>query len=373
MSPYVQTVVGRVSPDDIGHTLPHEHILVDLANGANNAREVIGNTESSISVLTPETGALSRFGFTDIPAHYSGKWDEEITSKSYFDSVKNFVYYGNAYRLLDVEDAVDEVRHFQDAGGSCIVDCTAIGMGRAPEGLQIVARRTGLHLVMSTGFYLSPYHPPIVDRASEDELKDLLIEELTEGVYPGGPVPGMIKTALTSLDNKNEVKVVRAGMRAATESGRPITIHPGESHTAAFEVAQLVQEVDADPGRVIIAHTDHRVHSNEDFIELAKSGCYMALDGFGRESSIRQRGPIDLPNDAQRLTTIQAIIDAGHGEQVLVSQDAALKWMLRKWGGLGYGHIATNIVPLMRYKQYDEKTIELITRTNPLRAITISK
>src|SRR5204862_1524024 len=80
----VNTVLGPVSPDDLGVTLTHEHIFIDL-----------------------------RFDGTGV------------------DGV-----------LDDVDLAIDELRRFKDAGGGTVVDVTNKYLGRNGAGLMRVARAT---------------------------------------------------------------------------------------------------------------------------------------------------------------------------------------------------------------------------------------
>ena len=59
----------------------------------------------------------------------------------------------------------------KEAGGTCLADLTLPGIGRDPAWLRRIARRTGLHLVMGTGWYRQPYYPPdaLIDRRSVAE------------------------------------------------------------------------------------------------------------------------------------------------------------------------------------------------------------
>ena len=70
-------------------------------------------------------------------------------------------------------------RRFRAAGGTCLVDVTLPGIGRDPAWLRRIATRTGLHIVMGTGWYREPYYPPeaLIDRRSAEELADQMIGE----------------------------------------------------------------------------------------------------------------------------------------------------------------------------------------------------
>ena len=367
----VETVLGPVDPAELGHTLSHEHVLIDLAGGTKDVRHLLGMTESTLHVATPESGRLDRLGVIDPPASRTGTFDEEIRLDNLYDQVKNWLWYGRTLTLAG-DDADEAVRLFGEAGGSCIVDCTVVGMGRDPEGLRSISRRSGVHLVMGTGFYLEPYHPESVRDMSEEAIAEFMIAEIEDGVYPGGPKPGMIGEMAYRPENPQEDKTLRAALRASTVTGVPVTVHPGEHEDTALAAARLVVDVGADPGRVCIGHMDSRAFTVDDFVAITSTGCHVALDAFGREISGRQRGPKDQPNDAGRINFMVALAEAGYGDQVMMAQDAALTWMHRRYGGWGFHHILETVIPLMRYKNVPEELIQAFSVDNPNRFITIA-
>ena len=63
------------------------------------------------------------------------------------------------------------------------------------------------------------------------------------------------------------------------------------------------------------------------------------FDLFGQEHSYYRLSDIDMPNDAQRLRLIRALIDHGHGDRVVISHDICYRTRLASYGGHGYGHI----------------------------------
>jgi phosphotriesterase-related protein len=97
----------------------------------------------------------------------------------------------------------------------------------------------------------------------------------------------------------------------------------------------------------------------------------MELDCFGWEGSYRQRGKVDMPNDAVRLNYLTALADAGFESKLLISHDIALQHWQRKHGGHGWQHIPETVTQLMRYKGFDAKLIERILYTNPQEMLTI--
>lgn len=52
-------------------------------------------------------------------------------------------------RLFSVDEGVQELASLKDAGGGVVLDCSTTEDGRQPSGLQDIARRSGLAVVMA--------------------------------------------------------------------------------------------------------------------------------------------------------------------------------------------------------------------------------
>src|SRR5262245_13263904 len=100
LSGKVQTVIGPISPDSLGPTMAHEHLLVDITClflPPNEATEISRANQP----ITLATLGWIRY--------------------NYFAHRENLV-------LLDKETAVAELSHYKRAGGSAIVEVTPIGI-----------------------------------------------------------------------------------------------------------------------------------------------------------------------------------------------------------------------------------------------------
>ena len=227
-------------------------------------------------------------------------------------------------RLLDEREAIDEALLFKMAGGESIVDCTINGIGRDPEGLARIARSTGLNIIMGSGYYTAPSHPP--------EL---------------------------------------AAARAQQHTGACLSIHPGRNRAAPFEIVDIIAAAAADLSRVIMCHIDVRLRAPEERLRLAQTGCYLEYDVFGWEGHFPSYWTaddfMDIPNDTQRIYEILALMEAGHLEQILVSQDICRKSTRVRYGGWGYPHILNYVVPMMRQRGFDQEQIDTILSENPKR------
>ncbi len=126
-----QTVLGPIDADDLGVTLPHEHLVVDT------------------SLYLPESLRSRRGGIAYQPVSLENLHDVRYY---YVPSLSNL--------QLGEEDAPSEALRYKNAGGRTIVDVTSVGIGRDPAALRRIAEATGLNVIMGSGYYIGPSHPP---------------------------------------------------------------------------------------------------------------------------------------------------------------------------------------------------------------------
>jgi phosphotriesterase-related protein len=121
-----------------------------------------------------------------------------------------------------------------------------------------------------------------------------------------------------------------------------------------------------------MGHLERTVQDVEAVIDLAATGCYLEYDLFGWEASYYPLSHVDMPNDAQRIGYVARLVDAGLATRVLIAQDICFKHRLTRYGGLGYGHILTNIVPRMREKGISDEDLHSILEANPARILAFA-
>jgi len=110
-------------------------------------------------------------------------------------------------------------------------------------------------------------------------------------------------------------------------------------------VVAFLQDVGADLPRTIMDHIERRIFDADSLRRLADTGINMEFDMFGFESSFFAQGrDVDHSGDAARLSAIRLLIDAGHLDQIVISQDICTKTRQTEYGGHGYGHIFRNIL-----------------------------
>ena len=341
----VQTVLGLIDGDELGLTLPHEHLLLDLS-----VRFKLIEESVTAKIMAQKPVSLDMTGW--LRFHL-------------FENRDNLM-------LDDEELATKEASLFKRAGGKSVVDVTNWGIGQDPHALARISRTTGLHIIMGTGYYtLDSGCAEILKEKSEDEIFDDIIKDImvgTDGICAG--IIGEIGADSWPLDDI-EIKSLRASTQAQRATGAALTIHPGRNEESPLQILKIVEKAGADMSRVIMEHIDRTAYSFDSMVAMAKTGCYLEFDCFSMEGYYPRRyGVFDIPNDAARVNYILRLIDLGYLNQILISTDTAMKARLVAYGGPGYAHIPDNVIPWMRAKGMSEEVIHTITVENPKRMLT---
>ena len=340
----VQTVLGPVEPGELGVTLTHEHLFIDL------------------------TGVLpqkpSGAGWLDI-------YDEPLSMENVGLVRHHHIPNRDMGRLSDLEVAIDEAVIYKRRGGGTLVDATNADIGRDPVNLAAVSHATGLNIVMGAGHYVDVAHPDDMGSRSEDDIIESLVSDLTEGVEDTGIKSGLIGEIGCSWPlSDNERKVLRAAGRAQAVTGAPLLIHPGRDEVSPLEIVEILDSVGTDLSHTIMGHLDRTVFKKSTLKSLAESGVYLEWDLFGREQHYYWANPtIDMPHDGQRIEDIAWTIEQGYGDRVVVAHDICTKDRLLKYGGHGYFYLLSRIVPRMKYRGYLQEHIDAILVDNPASAL----
>jgi len=345
-------VLGEIAPEELGITLPHEHLLIDQTLGG-------------VYFVEPES--LSDRALAHQPVTLENlSWVRYHTK----DNLDNQV-------LMDVDTAIREAMLFKLEGGCSIVDQTNRGLGRDPMALVRISRATGLHIVMGCGYYVdSPLTHEHVAGMSEQTIADEIVQEFTRGVGDTGIRPGIIGELGCSWPLKpNELKGLRGGALAQRSTGAGINVHPGRNDRAPLEILEVLAASGADLSRVVMSHMDRCGYSLATRLELLKAGCYIEYDLFGFEGYYPARVAVaegalpDMPNDLGRVKEIIDLISRGYVERLLLSHDVGMKVRLVCYGGGGYAHLLRQVVPLMRLYGISEEHIETMMVANPRRLL----
>ena len=335
----IKSVNGVLSRDRLGITATHEHVLLDL---------------------TAFYQALPVPGIDDPATQKVEMWNLGILSRDCYALKDNLL-------LADEDVAADELMFFKNAGGNTIVDASLPGIGRNPKALRRIAEKTGLNIIMGTGFYVGETHPKALDSMTDEAIGDLMVGELTEGV--DGICAGYIgEIGISEIFDDKERRVLRAAAIAHKKTGAAINVHINPWTTNGIEAADILLSAGVAPDKICISHVD--VENREDYIyALLQKGVYIEFDNFGKEYYIRREvrnsGYGLFVHDTERVTLLKKLIDDGFVNQLLLACDVCLKNLLHKYGGWGYDHVLSNIVPMMEDEGITQEQILTMLQKNP--------
>jgi 5-phospho-D-xylono-1,4-lactonase len=275
--PFVRTVLGDISPTDLGVTYAHEHLVID------GGRPVL---------LEPD-----------------------------FD-------------LGDAEAMATEVGAAVDLGLGAVVDAMPCDAGRNVTKLAAISRRTGVHVIAPTGLHHDRYYGPAhwSHRIEIDELAGLFIADIREGVDANdysGPVvhrtahrAGVIKVAGSEGGpSDRDLRVFEAAASSHHATGAPIITHC-EHGTGALEQVAALSGLCVDLGHVVLSHVD-KVVDRAYHREIAASGATVEYDGSYRWGDA----------DNGTLTLLGWMAEDGLLDHVVLGMDAARRGYYSVYGG----------------------------------------
>jgi len=335
----IKTVCGEIEKKELGIVAPHEHVLLDL---------------------TAFYQELPVPGIEDPATQKVEMWNLGILSRDCYALKDNLV--------LDSEElAIKELIFYKNAGGNTVVDASLPGIGRNPEGLKRISEATGLNIIMGTGFYVGETHPEELSKMTEEEIGQLMINELKDGV--NGICAGYIgEIGISEIFDDKERRILRAAAVAHKKTGAAINVHINPWTVNGIEAADILLDAGVKPEKICISHID--VENREEYIlELLKKGVYVEFDNFGKEYYIRREvrnsGYGNFVHDTQRVTLVKKLIDMGYLDRILLTCDLCLKNLLHTYGGWGYDHVLTNIVPMMEDEGITNEQIKTMLVDNP--------
>ena len=337
----LNSVCGELSREQLGTVTTHEHVMLDL---------------------TAFYQELPVPGIEDPATQKVEMWNLGILSRDCYALKDNL-------RLDDEEVQAEELARFREAGGDTVVDASLPGIGRDPEALRRISEQTGLNIIMGTGFYVGETHPKALDSMTDRQIADLMVRELTEGVDGTDIKAGYIgEIGISEIFDDKERRVLRAAAIAQKDTGVAINVHINPWTINGLEAADILLKAGTPADRICISHID--VEDREDYVlALLEKGVYVEFDNFGKEYYIRREvrnsGYGCFVHDTERVTFLKKLIDKGYLSQILLSCDLCLKNLLHKYGGWGYDHVLTNIVPMMEDEGITHEQIHTLLVENP--------
>ena len=234
--PFVRTVLGDITPGDMGLTYSHEHIVIDESFPTIANRDFILN----------DTGKISK-----------------------------------------------ELNEFYALGGRTVVDTMPANSGRNVLKLAEVSRMSHVHIIAPTGIHLEKYYPPNHWRyhLSEDELTELFIKDVEDGIDEhdyGCPVvkrtqhkAGLVKLATGDEQiTPHQEKIFHSVVNTHLSTGVPILTHTNMGRHAMDQV-NLFYKLGANLQHVVLSHVDKRkdIAWHKD---LMQTGVYVEYDSHFR-------------------------------------------------------------------------------------------
>jgi phosphotriesterase-related protein len=303
--PRLVTTLGKLALPETGVILPHEHIFLDLR----------------------------------LPSHPQ---------------------HGKAQVESVLELMQPELEKARAAGVAAVVDAAPPGLGRRADIIRAVSLAARLPVVVPTGMYLDAWIPEWAHAAREEELRDWMVGELTDGIEQGDVKAGCIKMGasddgLTALEEKG----LRAAARAGTVTDAAIGCHI-TSGIVARDALDTVERSGYRAERFVWIHADEEpdwaLHE-----ELARRGAWVEFDHIGHPG-----------RDPAHIDMIQHMLDAGWGDRVLLSMDSG--WFdpglpdCRAGCIRGYTYLSETFLPRLRDAGVDEATVDKLTRENSFHA-----
>ena len=78
-----------------------------------------------------------------------------------------------------------------------------------------------------------------------------------------------------------------------------------------------------------------------------------------------------MPNDYQKINFIKHLVEKGYSNKILLGHDIYSKHRLKKYGGHGFDHLLTRIVPWMKMRGFNEEITNKLMINNPTKMLTI--
>lgn len=354
----VMTVLGPVAPEDLGFTSMHDHILVDVWVWRREWESLI---PEDVPVSGDDPVSLENIG---------------LLHRDHFLVADNMV-------LDDEEVMTAELADFKAAGGGAMVEMSCIGLRVSLPAIQRISRKTGIHVVATTGLYVEQSCPEHAGKTIE-QLTELMVKEIKEGIEDTGIKAGHIgELGVVSLSQR-DVRLLRAGARASMQTGLSVSVHPGHGGSDGRRIVDILLQEGMNPERIIINHTDYFLiehdisvlfhHPDQRGIRLdyAKGlldrGVNISMDCFGHGWDRELRNGIGT-RDWQRIAALLALIDAGYAPQIVWGTDTGFKMLVRRYGGVGYCRLTNYVVPTLKAQDVSDYDIRLMTVDNPARLL----
>jgi len=235
-------------------------------------------------------------------------------------------------RELLMREAIPPLRGCNEHGCHALVDATPPPWRAWPSFYVEASEAANVHLVLSTGFYREVEQGtywvktpddgiwPFVRQASVEELAEMCVREIVEGIHGTDVHAGAIKLGTSAPEmTEAETKAFRAGARAQKATGVHVTTHCTKLGAETSQL-ELLGEEGVDLSRVVIGHTGWH---------LMDPDCRAVCIGWMRRSAnfaptnLRMDGDDGPERWRPLVEAIHQVFDAGLGEHLVLGLDCA--------------------------------------------------
>ena len=303
----INTVLGPIPPSDLGPTLIHEHVLVDIVGAGRIA-----------------------------PGRYDG---------------------GEVAGVV-----LPHLKQLRSQGCRTFVDCTPAYLGRDPALLARLAQSSGLHILTNTGFYGAAggkYVPEFAFFATAEDLAARWTGEFEAGIPPTGIRPALIKIGVDAGPlSKMNGKLISAAALTHLRTGMAIASHTGDG-LAAMAQLNLLKSHGVSPAAFIWVHAqdekDRSFHR-----KAAEAGAWIGFDGISSQTVDQN---IDLIRETRRAGYLGRVLISQDVVGFHVGEE-------RGGYCPGYTFLFSGFLPQLRKSGFDEAETRMLTIENPRRALT---
>lgn len=218
----INTVLGPITPKELGFTLMHEHVMISA----------------------------------------SGLWS------SYPD-------------LLGPDSEAKAVKALKEAkanGIDTMVDATTFDLGRSVDLLARVSKESGVNIINVTGWWLDV--PRFLKGVSANQMAREFVRDIEEGFRGTEIKAGILKCAADFEGVTADLEIMaRAVARAHVQTGLPIMVHSFPTGHVARQQIKIFREEGVDLTRVKIDHSNDT--TDVEYLKwILDQGCYLGLDRY---------------------------------------------------------------------------------------------
>ncbi len=272
-------------------------------------------------------------------------------------------------RRLDRYDEIcQELKSLKSSGVTHIMEVSNLGMGRDIHFIERLEKDTGMKVWMSTGFYKEPFLPDYFYTSTDTQLIQMMCDEINIGMqdYPDRPRSSRRAKIIGEFGSSHlhiteaEKRLFHLCCAVHQETHLPMVTHTTLA-TMGLEQIAIFNQHQVALSKCVLSHMDLCQDLNL-LLQVLASGINIGFDTIGKEN---------YQPDAIRLEYLEAIIQQGYIEQVLLSVDITNNSQLKSASGTGYTYLIDNFLPKVT-ERFGQDIAETLMVRNPRRIFNIA-